>query len=112
MPTTTARRRTAVCAWCGREVVSEGPGRTRKYCKRSCRQRAYESRAALAGTPLPADSVVLSAQEAESLSERMFEVRCAAEDVQTAVAEGASPGELELLCARLVDTARSAERIR
>ncbi|GAA4384408.1 hypothetical protein GCM10023147_04830 [Tsukamurella soli] len=93
-------------------MVTEGPGRTRKYCKRSCRQRAYESRAALAGTTVPADAVVLSAQEAESLTERMFELRCAAEDVQTAVGEGATTAELAVLCARLVDTARDAERLR
>ncbi len=93
-------------------MITEGPGRTRKYCKRSCRQRAYESRAALSSAMLPMDAVVLTAAEVESLSERMFEVRCAAEDVQTAVGEGASVDELAALCARLVDTAREAERLR
>ncbi|WP_415678479.1 hypothetical protein [Tsukamurella hominis] len=110
--TTARRRRSAACAWCGREVVSEGPGRTRKYCRRSCRQRAYEARNALAGTSLPPDSVVLTADEAESVGERMFEVRCAAEDVRTAIAEGAGQDELAALADRLVETARAAERLR
>lgn len=109
---TSRRRRSAACAWCGREVVTEGPGRTRKYCRRSCRQRAYESRTALAGTSLPPNSVVLTAEEAESVGERMFEVRCAAEDVRTAIAEGASTGELAELAERLVAIARAAERLR
>ncbi|MET9326872.1 hypothetical protein [Tsukamurella sp. NPDC003166] len=109
---TSRRRRSAACAWCGREVVSEGPGRTRKYCRRSCRQRAYEARQALAGTALPEDSVVLTADEAQAQGERMFEVRCAAEDVRTAIAEGAPVGELAELADRLVETARAAERLR
>ncbi len=111
MPTA-RRRRSATCAWCGREVVTEGPGRTRKYCRRSCRQRAYEARTALAGSSLPPDSVVLTAQEAEAVGERMFEVRCAAEDVRTAIAEGAGTDELAEIAERLVRTARDAERLR
>ena len=110
--TTARRRRSAACAWCGREVVSEGPGRTRKYCRRSCRQRAYEARSALSGTSLPPDSVVLTAAEADAVGERMFEVRCAAEDVQIAIAEGAFPDELAELADRLVRTARAAEHLR
>ncbi|BDH57557.1 hypothetical protein [Tsukamurella sp. PLM1] len=110
--TTARRRRSGTCAWCGREVVSEGPGRTRKYCRRSCRQRAYESRAALTGTALPTDSVVLTAAEADAVGERMFEVRCAAEDVRTAIAEGATTAELAELADRLVETAKAAERLR
>ncbi|BDD82617.1 hypothetical protein TPB0596_23800 [Tsukamurella pulmonis] len=93
-------------------MVTEGPGRTRKYCRRSCRQRAYEARTALAGTSLPPDSVVLTAEEAESVGERMFEVRCAAEDVRTAIAEGADTDELAALAEHLVETARAAERLR
>lgn len=106
------RRRVASCAWCGREVVSEGPGRNRKYCRRSCRQRAYEARQTLAGTGLPADAVILTGPEAESLAERLFLMRCAAEDVATAVAEDAAPGELGELCRALLGAARDAERLR
>ncbi|WP_431777004.1 hypothetical protein [Streptomyces cucumeris] len=32
------------CAWCGRPVRQSGTGRPREYCRRSCRQRAYEER--------------------------------------------------------------------
>jgi len=35
-----------LCAWCGAPlIVKKGPGRPAKYCSRSHRQRAYESRA-------------------------------------------------------------------
>ncbi|MEE2061897.1 hypothetical protein [Rhodococcus artemisiae] len=105
-------RRPASCLWCGRPVPEIGTGRRRRYCRRSCRQRAYEQRATAASTGLAADAVVLSALEAEALTDRAFEVRCAAEDVATAVDEGAGQVELRRLCAELVELARAAERLR
>ena len=41
------------------------------------------------GTSVPPDAVVLSADEAAELSDRVYQVRCAAEDVATAIEEGA-----------------------
>jgi len=84
-------------------------GRRRQYCRQSCRQRAYEQRAMVRGTSLAADSVVLTADEAAELSDRVFEVRCAAEDVVTAVEEGAEPAELRQLCDALMRAAKAAD---
>lgn len=107
-------RTPARCQWCGRELGTGngGVGRPRLYCAQSCRQRAYEHRTALQRGGLPADAVVLSAAERDDLADRLFQVRCAAEDVATALAESASAGELQLLVSELIATARSAERIR
>lgn len=105
-------RRPTSCAWCGREVLDAEIGRRRRYCRQSCRQRAYEQRNAVKGTSIPADALVLNAEEASALADRVFEVRCAAEDVATAVAEGAERGELSALCAELIRLAREAERFR
>jgi len=33
-----------LCAWCGGEIPQPATGRRREYCRRSCRQRAYEER--------------------------------------------------------------------
>ena len=33
-----------LCAWCGEPVRQSGVGRSKDYCRRSCRQRAYEQR--------------------------------------------------------------------
>ena len=41
------------------------------------------------GTSVAPDSVVLTAEEASQLSDRVYQVRCAAEDVATAIDEGA-----------------------
>ncbi|MEE2035036.1 hypothetical protein [Rhodococcus chondri] len=104
--------RAASCVWCGRPVPEIGTGRRRRYCRRSCRQRAYEQRSTARDSGLPEDAVVLSAEECTALTDRAFEVRCAAEDVATAVAEDADPAELARLCEELVTLARAAERLR
>lgn len=107
-----APRKPVSCVWCGREVAAVGIGRRRRYCRQSCRQRAYEQRSAVKGTSIPADAVVLTADEASALSDRMFELRCAAEDVATAITEDADRAELTALADRLVAMARDAERYR
>jgi hypothetical protein len=87
-------------------------GRRRQYCRQSCRQRAYEQRTVVRGSSIPADAVVLSAQEVTALADRAFEVRCAAEDIAIALEEGASLPELSSMAADLVRLARDAERLR
>ena len=58
---------------------------------------------------MPADAVVLSADDAADLSDRVYQVRCAAEDVATALQEGAGEAELRELCDALVQAARAAD---
>lgn len=80
--------------------------------RQSCRQRAYEQRSSLnrhGAAAVPEDAVVLSADDAADLSDRVYQVRCAAEDVATAVDEGAGPAELRQLCDALIQAARAAD---
>jgi hypothetical protein len=104
------------CAWCGRRLPAETKdgraGRRRRYCAQPCRQRAYERRSAVIRGGLPDDAVVLSATEIADLQDRLFQLRCAAEDVVTAVDDGAAAIELRGLAAGLADTARDLERLR
>jgi hypothetical protein len=58
---------------------------------------------------LPADAIVLSADDAADLSDRVYQVRCAAEDVATALDEGAGATELRELCDALIRVARAAD---
>jgi len=92
-------------------VAEATVGRRRQYCRQSCRQRAYEQRAALTrgGAAVPDDAVVLSADDAADLSDRIYQARCAAEDVATAVGEGAEPAELHALCDVLIRTVQAAD---
>jgi hypothetical protein len=61
------------------------------------------------GTSLAPDAVVLSAEEASELADRVYQVRCAAEDVATAVDEGAAGAELRELCGALLQAAKAAD---
>ncbi len=61
------------------------------------------------GTSVPPDAVVLSAEEASELSDRVYQVRCAAEDMAIALDEGADPAELKELCDAVMRAAREAD---
>lgn len=61
------------------------------------------------GTSLAPDAVVLTADEAGELSDRVYQVRCAAEDVATAIEEGANAPELRELCDALIRAAKAAD---
>jgi hypothetical protein len=61
------------------------------------------------GSAVPVDAVVLSPEEAAELSDRVYQVRCAAEDVATAVDEGAPAAELKELCNQLMRAAQAAD---
>ncbi len=61
------------------------------------------------GTTLAPDAVVLTAEEASELSDRVYQVRCAAEDVATAIEEGAEGAELRELCDALMRVAKAAD---
>ena len=52
---------------------------------------------------------MLTADEASELADRVYQVRCAAEDVATAVDEGAAPIELRELCDALIRAAKAAD---
>ncbi|BBY08980.1 hypothetical protein MNVI_42980 [Mycobacterium noviomagense] len=53
--------------------------------------------------------MVLSAREAAELSDRVYQVRCAAEDVATALDEGAEKAELRELCDALLQAIEAAD---
>ncbi|PXY29491.1 hypothetical protein DI005_15145 [Prauserella sp. PE36] len=101
------------CGWCGRRLEQSGTvGRRRRYCGQSCRQRAYERRAAVQRTGLPEDAVVLSDTEIATLQDRLFQLRCAAEDVVTAAEDGASTDEIRRMAAELASAAHELEQLR
>ena len=58
---------------------------------------------------LPADAVVLSPDDVADLSDRVYQVRCAAEDIATALDEGAGATELRELCEVLIRVAKAAD---
>jgi hypothetical protein len=83
-------------------------GRPRQYCGQACRQRAYEQRSAIHKAGLPGDVVLVSRAELDGLQDRLFQLRCALEDVQTMLAERPTKAELER---SLTDLVRSTGRL-
>lgn len=64
------------------------------------------------GTSIPQDAVILSPGDVSAFGDRMFALRCAAEDLATAVGEHADHATLTDLAGELLALARNAERLR
>jgi len=98
------------CAWCGRGYdASAGPGRPRRYCKASCRQRDYESRRRSAELGLNEGELVVTRAELEGLRDRLYVLRCAVEDVDRDLAErGDDLDDVRGALEWLLDAARTA----
>ena len=97
------------CGWCRRVLPQAGSvGRPRLYCGQACRQRAYEQRSATAKAGLSDDVVLVKRAELDGLQDRLFQLRCALEDVQTLLGERHTKAELER---SLQDLVRSTGRL-
>ena len=97
------------CGWCRRVLPQQGSvGRPRQYCGQACRQRAYEQRNATTKAGLSGDVVLVTRAELDGLQDRLYQLRCALEDVQTLLTERPTKAELER---SLVDLLRSTGRL-
>jgi hypothetical protein len=97
------------CGWCRRVLPQQGSvGRPRLYCGQACRQRAYEQRTATAKAGLSGDVVLVTRAELDGLQDRLYQLRCALEDVQTLLAERPTKAELE---SSLAEVLRSTGRL-
>lgn len=106
------KKRNPTCARCGAELPSPTRGRPRKYCSQACKQRAYEQRNGLTGSKLSEKAVVLSPDKVDRFRDRLYELRCAAEDISTAYKEGVTAAEMREMCNELVSLAKEIEKIR
>ena len=100
------------CGWCCRVLPQQGSvGRPRLYCGQACRQRAYEQRAATAKAGLPSDVVLVTRAELDGLQDRLYQLRCALEDVQTLLADRPTKAELERSLADLLHSTGRLDRL-
>ena len=81
------------------------------YCGQACRQRAYEQRAATTKAGLPGDVVLVSRAELDGLQDRLYQLRCALEDVQTLLSDRPTKAELERSLADLLHTTGKLDRL-
>ncbi len=100
------------CGWCSNVLpTQESVGRPRLYCGQACRQRAYEQRTTAARAGLAPDVVVVKRAELDGLQDRLFQLRCAIEDVQTLLSEKPTKAELERSLAELVRSTGRLDRL-
>ena len=109
------RRRTTEprrCGWCCRVLPDQVTvGRPRMYCGQACRQRAYEQRTATAKAGLSGDVVLVTRAELDGLQDRLYQLRCALEDVQTLLDDRPTKAELERSLADLVRSTGRLDRL-
>lgn len=80
------------CRWCGGPLPdSEGPGRPRRYCRRSHRQRAYEARRLASAHALGPEDVLLSRSTYGAMRDLLIRIEAALQDVDTDLGAGADP---------------------
>jgi hypothetical protein len=100
------------CGWCRRVLPQQGSvGRPRMYCGQACRQRAYEQRSATTKAGLSGDVVLVSRAELDGLQDRLYQLRCALEDVETLLGEKHTKAELEQSLAELVRSTGRLDRL-
>ncbi|MGY1696127.1 hypothetical protein ACI780_14570 [Geodermatophilus sp. SYSU D00814] len=100
------------CGWCSRVLPQAGSvGRPRLYCGQACRQRAYEQRSATAKAGLSDDVVLVKRADLDGLQDRLFQLRCALEDVQTLLGERHTKAELERSLADLLHSTGRLDRL-
>jgi hypothetical protein len=100
------------CGWCRRVLPEQGSvGRPRQYCGQACRQRAYEQRTATSKAGLSGDVVLVTRAELDGLQDRLYQLRCALEDVQTLLTERPTKAELERSLADLVRSTGRLDRL-
>jgi hypothetical protein len=86
------------CQWCGRPYEAlAGPGRPRRYCKRSCRQRDYEARRRAGELGLGENELIVTRQELNELKDKLYVLGETVKDVEKDLTDDDQDDERRLL---------------
>jgi hypothetical protein len=99
----------ARCAWCRRPLpASTGPGRPRRFCQQSCRQRDYEARRRARELDLGDRELIVARDALDALRDELYVLACAVEDVEGDLATTSRPtvADLQEALTWLLDAAR------
>jgi hypothetical protein len=78
-------------------VPTPGAGRPRQYCKRSCRQRDYESRRRTRELGLGEHELVVTRQELHDVQDRLYVLAETVKDVERDLTDDDADDERRLL---------------
>lgn len=82
-----------------------GTGRPRQFCRRSCRQRDYESRQRSAEVGLSDAELVITRQALNELHDKLYVLEAAVEDVRRDLEADDSPAEVRRALDWLIEAA-------
>lgn len=83
-------------------VVDVSIGRPRKFCRRSCRQRAYEARRRGLELGLGDEDLVVTRNELYDIRDRLVEITDAIQEANNSLEDAVEPGRvLERLLSQL-----------
>ncbi len=95
------------CRWCRRPFDRKpGPGRPQEFCKRSCRQRDYESRLKAQEHGLDEADLILARSVIDTLRDDIYVLQCAIEDVDRDLAASDSKQDVREALKWILDAAR------
>ena len=88
--------------------MAKGPGRPRRFCQQSCRQRDYEARRRARELDLGDHELIVARAALDDLRDELYVLACAVEDVERDLAGTTRPTAAELAEALrwLLDAAR------
>jgi hypothetical protein len=86
------------CAWCRRPLPpADGPGRPRRFCKQSCRQRDFEARRRARELDLGDHELIVARADLDALRDDLYVLACAVEDVERDLTGAGEPTNQDLL---------------
>lgn len=75
-------------------MAPNGVGRPKLYCRRSCRQRAYESRRRSAEVGLGDDELVVTRNELDDVRDRLYLIGTALDDARSGIEDRLDPSSV------------------
>jgi hypothetical protein len=94
------------CLWCRFPVTqSDGPGRPRRYCKRSCRQRDFEARQRATAHGVDESDILLARSEVNRLRDEIFVLQCAVEDAERDLVDATTANDFADIVRLILDAA-------
>ena len=96
------------CMWCRRPIAvpSAQTGRPRLYCRRSCRQRAFEQRRRLNELGLSETELIVARRDLDALRDAIYVLEAAVDDVERDLATTTTKADLQAALDWLLNSAK------
>ena len=109
---TTGEREIVACGWCRRPIgPTEGRGRPRRFCRRSCRQRDFEARQRLARHGIDESELIVARRDVNRLHDEIFVLSCAVVDAEADLHDAESTADLRRIVSSLLAAARDVSAL-